>query len=145
LIGAGERTFCERWLELTNAAATVRGSDHLVPAPAAPDEFVTCSLSDLPAITWHERDAGPYFTSAIFLAREPDSGSPNLSFPRSMQVDDGEFRVRLGALHDLAKYQKKAEERGQPLEAALLLSVPPKVFLAACASLPYEADEVALA
>ena len=146
LIGAGDRTFCERWIELTDACIASRDADVLEPAPASVEaEFVSGRLSDLPAITYHARDAGPYFTSAIFLAKEPDSGVPNLSFHRSMQVSDKELRVRLGSTHDLARYQAKAEARGEPLEAALMLSCGPEIFLAACASLPYEASELVMA
>lgn len=146
LVGAGDKTFCERWIELTDACIASRDSDVLEPAPASVEaEFVSGRLSDLPAITYHARDAGPYFTSAIFLAKEPDSGVPNLSFHRSMQVSDKELRVRLGSTHDLARYQAKAEARGEPLEAALMLSCGPEIFLAACASLPYEASELVMA
>ncbi|CAH1657843.1 MULTISPECIES: UbiD family decarboxylase [unclassified Chelatococcus] len=147
LIGAGDgKTFCQRWIELTDACIAAQDDDVLEQAPASvQSEFVAGQLSDLPAVTYHARDAGPYFTSAIFLAREPDSGVPNLSFHRAMQVSDEELRVRLGSTHDLARYQAKAEQRGQPLEAALLLSCPPDIFLAACASLPYEASELAMA
>ncbi|MBS7707692.1 UbiD family decarboxylase [Chelatococcus asaccharovorans] len=147
LIGAGDgTTFCQRWIELTDACIAAREADVLEQAPAAVQaEFVAGTLSDLPAITYHARDAGPYFTSAIFLAREPDSGVPNLSFHRAMYVSDKELRVRLGGTHDLARYQAKAEQRGEPLEAALLLSCPPEIFLAACASLPYEASELTMA
>jgi 4-hydroxybenzoate decarboxylase len=146
LIGAGERSFCERWIELTDACLASRDADVLEQASSDVEaEFVSGTLSDLPAITYHGRDAGPYFTSAIYLAKEPDSGVPNLSFHRSMYVSDSELRVRLGGTHDLARYQAKAESRGQPLEAALLLSCPPEIFLAACASLPYEASELNMA
>ena len=146
MIGAGDRSFCERWIELTDAClATPPGGGT---RPATPEEsagFVSGKLSDLPAITWHGRDAGPYFTSAIYLAHEPDTGASNLSFHRSMQVSDQELRVRLGGTHDLTRYQKKAEERGEALEAALILSGPPELFLSGCASLPYEASELAMA
>ena len=147
LIGAGDKSFCERWIELTDAClASGNAADMLEPAsPQVEAEFVSGKLSDLPAITYHGRDGGPYFTSAIFLAREPDSGVPNLSFHRSMQISDTELRVRLGSTHDLARYQAKAESRGEPLEAALLLSCAPEIFLSACASLPYEASELNMA
>ena len=146
MIGAGDRTFCERWIELTDACLATRDAEVMVPATAEQaGGFVSGTLSDLPAVTYHGRDAGPYFTSAIFLAKEPDSGVPNLSFHRSMQVSDTELRVRLGGTHDLTRYQKKAEERGEALEAALLLSCPPELFLSACASLPYEASELVMA
>lgn len=146
MIGTEGRTFCERWIELTDASISARPENNTRPATAAEEEgFIEGKLSDLPAITWHARDGGPYFTSAIFLAREPDSGVPNLSFHRSMQISDEELRVRLGGTHDLARYQQKAESRGEALEAALLLSCPPEIFLSACASLPYEASELAMA
>lgn len=147
IVGARpEASFCERWLELTDACLAAKDSDVLSPATSArSNDFVSGRLSELPAITYHERDAGPYFTSAIFLAKEPDTGVPNLSFHRSMYVSDQELRVRLGSTHDLTKYQKKAEERGEPLEAALILSAPPEIFMAACASLPATASELAMA
>lgn len=147
MIGAKDgQSFCARWLGLTDACFSA--TDQTVYETDSKDvssEFITCKLSDLPAITWHGRDAGPYFTSAIFLANDPDSGVPNLSFHRSMQISDDELRVRLGGPHDLTDYQRRAESRGGHLHAALLLSCPPELFLGACASLPIEASELAMA
>jgi 4-hydroxybenzoate decarboxylase len=136
----GTQTFAERWLALTEGSASN--------APSAERPYTEHErgvLSDLPQVTYHARDAGPYFTSAVYLAKDPDTGVPNLSFHRSMYVSDKELRVRLGSSHDLARYQRTAESRGQPLEAALILSGTPSLFLAACASLPIEESELALA
>jgi 4-hydroxybenzoate decarboxylase len=141
LIGAEPSGFCKRFVELT---AATPGSDCAIEV-AAPDDLVDGRLSDLPQITYYERDAGPYLTSAIFLAKEPDTGTPNLSFHRAMIVDDRELRVRLGSTHDLARYQAKAEARGKALEAVLLIGAAPELFLAACASVPYEANELEVA
>ena len=102
-------------------------------------------LSDLPLITYHERDAGPYFTSAIALALDPDTGVPNLSFHRAMYAGAQELRLRLGDSHDLADYQRRAEKAGQALPVALLIGVPPAVFMAAGTHLPPGVDEYALA
>ena len=144
MIGATDRTFCQRWNELTDAAAAASVHACLT-ADDGPDDFVAGKLSDLPAITWHGRDGGPYFTSAIYLAKEPETGVPNLSFHRSQIIADDELRVRLGGPHDLTRYQSIAEAKDEPLEAALLLSCPPEIFLGACASLPYEASELNMA
>jgi len=141
LIGAPTDAFCPVWAETLRAPRT-----HEIYAPVPTGAgTVECALRDLPLITYHEKDAGPYFTSAIFLALEPDTRVPNLSFHRSMYVSDRELRVRLGSSHDLARYQKKAEQRGEALEAALLIGVAPEIFLSACYSLPYEANELELA
>jgi len=141
MIGAPADGFCRTWHEILRRPLTHEISE----TAAAPVDVVPSALSELPLITYHEKDAGPYFTSAIFLAREPDSGVPNLSFHRSMYVSDRELRVRLGSSHDLAKYQLKAEQRGEPLEAAILIGTNPEIFLSACFSLPYEDNELELA
>jgi 4-hydroxybenzoate decarboxylase len=141
MIGATDGLFAPRWLDL------IRGVG--APNPPAPlPDFVAheaITLSALPHITYHERDGGPYFTSAIYYARDPRTGSPNLSFHRSSIESDHELRVRLGSTHDLARYQALAEAGDQKLPAALLLSVSPALFLGACASLPYEDSELDMA
>jgi UbiD family decarboxylase len=143
IIGIAPGDFCRRWNDLTNVAAPAAGP--LKREVAMPRDLVDARLSDLPLITYAERDAAPYFTSAIFLAREPETGVPNLSFHRSMYVSDGELRVRLAPRHHLTLYHEKAETMGQPLEAAMLLGPPPQAFLAAAAPVPYDVDELDVA
>jgi UbiD family decarboxylase len=142
LVGAPDGEFPQRWLAL---AQTLKPGPYAqtAAAPAAP--YRTGRLSDLPQITYWERDAGPYFTAAVFLAKEPDTGVANLSFHRAMYVSDEELRIRLGTTHDLTRYQAKAEARGQPLPAAMLIGVAPEIFIAGAASLPYEVDELSAA
>jgi UbiD family decarboxylase len=143
LIGAEQGNFCPAWNKLLDEVqSNPGGSCKSVPAPG---DLVSGALSDLPLISYHGKDAGPYFTSAIFLARSPDSGVANLSFHRSMYVDDRELRIRLGSTHDLYKYQQLAEEKNQPLEAALLIGVSPAIFLAAATSIPSDWSELDLA
>jgi 4-hydroxybenzoate decarboxylase len=108
-------------------------------------ELLHGRIGDLPQIVHFERDAGPYITSAVFLAREPETGIPNLSFHRAMMIGDRELRIRLGRSHHLTMYQAKAEAMGKPLEAAMLIGPPPEVFLAAAAPVAYDEDEIAVA
>jgi 4-hydroxybenzoate decarboxylase len=143
IVGAGRHSFCHRWSELLTACESAA-------PPAAlevqrPGDLVTGKLSDLPLMTYHARDAGPYLTAGIYLAKDPDTGIPNLSFHRSMYVSDSELRVRLGDTHNLTAYQRRAEEQGKALEAVILIGVTPPLFMAACASIPEAASELALA
>ena len=143
IIGIGPDEFCKQW---SNLAAIAGSRD--APPPAAQEpalEYAECRLSDLPLITYSERDAAPYFTSAMFLAKEPETGVQNLSFHRSMYVSDAELRCRLAPRHHLTMYHEKAEQRGEYLEAAMLIGPPPATFLTAAAPLPYEADEMEVA
>lgn len=143
LIGAEEGGFCARWHHLTldqssqrGGIVTSRGTD--VPVHAE-------TLSALPQITYFEKDAGPYITAGIYLAKDPETGVPNLSFHRAMMVSDTELRVRLGRSHDLTAYHAKAEARGEALECAILLGAPPPYVLAAAAPLAPWESEVELA
>ena len=131
--------FCKRWVELmaTPVVAPVMGGE--------PDGLVELKLSDLPQITYFERDGGAYLTAGVFLANEPDSGVPNLSFHRAQMISDTELRIRLGASHHLTQYQAKAEARGEALPAAILLGAPPSLVLAAAAPIAYDESEMEVA
>ncbi|MDA5194995.1 UbiD family decarboxylase [Govanella unica] len=143
LIQAPEDGFCKTWTDLTaNAARDWRDCVEIIDRPQG---LTHGKMSDLPQITYHGKDAGPYVTSAIYISKEPDSGVPNLSFHRSMMVSDDELRIRLGSSHDMARFQAKAEGRDEPLEAALLIGVAPEIFLSACSSPPYNVSELGLA
>lgn len=139
IIGAKDGVFCTRWQDL---------SMHQAPAPtdpiasqAAGVSVRTASLDSLPKITYFEKDAGPYITSGIFLAKDPETGTPNLSFHRAMMVSDNELRVRLGRTHDLTAYHANAEAQGEALECAILIGASPPFVLAAAAPLaPWESE-----
>jgi 4-hydroxybenzoate decarboxylase len=150
MIGAADGNFCRRWMELypgqqlgapvPKKTATRKARIRKTACPR-----VSGSLSDLPQITYFEKDGGPYITSALFLAKNPENQVANLSFHRSQYISNAELRVRLGTTHDLTQYQRLAEKAGQPLPAALLIGTPPEIFIAACASLPIDEDEMTAA
>lgn len=138
MIGA-DNSFCRRWTEL------LRGDAVKPVVVAEPPGLREIRISDLPQIVYFERDGGPYLTAGVFLAQEPDTGVPNLSFHRSQMISDKELRIRLGSSHDLTQYQLKAEGRGEALEAAILLGPPPSLVLAAAAPLAYDESEIEVA
>ncbi|MDE0149467.1 MAG: UbiD family decarboxylase [Rhodospirillaceae bacterium] len=139
LIGAPDLAFCPAWDRLV-ARAPERAE-----LQEGPADRRRIALSELPHVTYFEKDAGPYITAGILLAKHPETGVPNLSFHRAMHVSDGELRIRIGSSHDLTRYQRAAEAKGEALEAAMLLGAAPEIFLAACASIPPDADELAVA
>ena len=143
ILGIGADDFCRQWNNLVNLAPALE--EPLETVDEAELDIVDCRLSDLPLITYCEHDAAPYFTSAMFIAKEPETGVRNLSFHRSMYVSDEELRCRLAPRHHLTLYHEKAEGMGRPLEAAMLIGPPPTAFLSAAAPAPYDADELEVA
>ena len=143
LIGIQPGEFCRQWSNL--AALGGAAPKDALPLVDVDDDLVEVKLSDLPLITYSDRDAAPYFTSAMFIAKEPETGVGNLSFHRSMYVSDSELRCRLAPRHHLTLYHEKAEKMGKPLEAAMLIGPPPTSFLTAASPLPYDVDELEVA
>ena len=133
-------------LAATWSAAAVGGSAAglIEPSGEAP-EVEEIAFSDLPHVTFCEKDAGPYLTAAIVLARDPESGVVNLSYHRMQMFGNGELRARLGRSGDLYRFQQKAESRDLPLEVAVLIGTPPAVTLAAAAVIPAGESELDLA
>jgi len=142
VIGIDAADFCRQWSNLANLGS---------PSNVAPfiyqdnPDLVSCKLSDLPLITYSDRDGAPYFTSAMFIAKDPQTGIGNLSYHRSMYVSDSELRCRLAPRHHLTIYHEMAEKMGKPLEAAMLIGAPATSFLTAAAPLPYDVDELEVA
>jgi UbiD family decarboxylase len=116
-------------------------------APVAPgvDDHEECSLLDLPQLTFCEKDAGPYITAGVVLARDPDTGRVNLSYHRMQIVDASELRCRLSSSGDLYRMHAKAEQRGQPLEVAVLIGNAPALMVTAGATIGPDESELELA
>lgn len=143
VIGIEATDFCHQWSKLSSMGASEMAAP-LVPADNSL-EYEEVKLSDLPLITYSDRDGGAYFTSAMFIAKDPDTGVGNLSYHRSMYISDDELRCRLAPRHHLTIYHEKAEAQGKHLEAAMLIGPPAHAFLTAAAPLPYDVDELEVA
>ena len=139
LIGADDGHFCKQWSTLMQEPLRKP-----VTMTEAEEEFEEVQLSQLPHITYHEKDAGPYITAGIFLANDPETAVPNLSFHRGMHISNNEIRVRLGTTHDLTRYQAKAEAQNEALEVAILIGPPPQVAMAAASPIPPHESELDL-
>ncbi len=116
-----------------------------VPSASGVDDHEEVSLLDLPLLTFCEKDAGPYITAGVILARDPDTGRVNLSYHRMQIIDASELRCRLSASGDLYRMHARAEQRGQPLEVAVLIGNAPALMVAAGATIGPDESELELA
>lgn len=142
IIGAEPGDFCQRWHALMTSMDSAAPYMEAVSLPAP---RTAASLGDLPRIQWRAKDDGPYVTAGVFYAKDPETGVGNLSFCRASMRSDGRLICCIDPPHDLARYQALAEARGEALEVAVLIGAAPEIFLAACASVPYEVDELRVA
>jgi len=104
-----------------------------VSGPAPVQEVVHRSPEEvaalLPVLTHHADDAGPFITSGMVIATDPDSGRRAMGIHRMMLQGGNRLGVFL-ANPPLSLYHANAERRGEPLEVAVALGVEPATLLA---------------
>ena len=71
-----------------------------------PVEVHDVALSEIPHVTFCEKDAGPYLTAAVVLAKDPSTGTPNLSYHRMQIIDETELRARLSRRETCSEFIK---------------------------------------
>lgn len=139
LFGAEASGLAARWSAMAEATVLAAAPDG---GPPPVDEV---GLDELPRLTFAEKDAGPYLTAAVVLARDPETGAVNASYHRMQMMGGGEVRTRLGRSSDLYRLHHDAERRGRPLPVAVLIGAPPAVALAAAATIGPGLSEIDLA
>lgn len=103
------------------------------------------NLEDLPIVTHCGKDAGPFVTAGIVVARDPDTGVRNVSVNRMQYKGKNKLGIRMMPPQHLGLIQQKCEARGRALEIAVAIGNHPFDLLAAATTLPYGVDEFTLA
>ena len=130
LLGVEVGQVAARWADLTTSSAPIAG-EHDAREP----DYEEISLADLPHLTFSEKDAGPYITAGVIVARDPDSGVVNLSYHRMQMIGAKELRCRLSTSGDLYRIQQKFEKRKEATPAVVAIGLPPEVMLAGSATI----------
>ncbi len=84
----------------------------------------------LPLLTHYEKDAAPFLTCGVVLARDPATGQRGMGIHRMMYKGGNRFGILL-ANPPLSQFVANAEDRGEPLEVAVALGVDPALLMAA--------------
>ena len=92
-----------------------------------------------------ESDAGRYISGGVTVSKDPDTGVGNLNFTR-LQINGPDLMgASLHSRGDLWDFQRRQEERGKPLEVAVVIGAHPTVCIAGATRLPIDEDELELA
>jgi len=86
-------------------------------------------MREIPVLTHHERDIGPYFTSGVVVAKDPETEVRGMGIHRVQLRSANEISLNL-ATPPLATFLKKAKENQKELEIALVIGVDPLTFIA---------------
>jgi len=103
------------------------------------------SISALPIIKHFEKEPGPFITSSIIYAKNPDTGKQNSSFHRLMPLDQRHFSVRMVEGRHLHRTFMDAKQHGQDLRVAITVGVHPAISIAGAYQAEWGKDEIEIA
>lgn len=98
----------------------------------------------LPNPIYNEHDGGPYIDGGILVCRDPEYGY-NLSIQRLQVLGPRRLGLWAAPVHHLAQYYGRAEERGEPLEVAVVIGCDPFLYLASQVFSSSDCDEYEVA
>ncbi len=102
-------------------------------------------LSALPVVRHFEKEPGPFMTSSMVHARNPESGEQNSSFHRMMPVDGSHASVRMVEGRHLHRCYEEARSRGDDLRVSVTVGVHPAVSIAGAYQAEWGASEMGVA
>ncbi|HLG71607.1 MAG TPA: UbiD family decarboxylase [Chloroflexota bacterium] len=103
-------------------------------------------LDELPVpISTPGFDNAPYFNSAIWITRDPETGIRNAGVYRGMLKSPTRTGVFCDTSNNTAMNWEKHNALGRPMEAAAVIGSPPAVYLSAIQMAPVGVDELAVA
>jgi UbiD family decarboxylase len=102
-------------------------------------------LSVLPIVTHFEKEPGPFITSSIIYAQNPEKKTQNSSFHRLMPLDKRHFSVRMVEGRHLHRAYVDAKEHGKDLKVAITVGVHPAISIAGAYQAEWGKDELDIA
>ncbi len=102
-------------------------------------------LTRLPIVTHSEKDAGPFITSGVDIAKDPDTGVRGLGIHRRQLHGPRLLGIQSGPARRVYRAFLKCEERDDPLDIAIAIGAGPYVDLASQARVPHGVDKLGIA
>jgi 2,5-furandicarboxylate decarboxylase 1 len=99
----------------------------------------------LPVPTWFEREAGPYISAGVIVAKDPETGRRNVSIARLRLEGGSRVMAGIARNHHLYRLAEKAQALGRPLEIAVAIGNHAAVLLASQMYMDLGDDEFAIA
>jgi len=102
------------------------------------------NLDEFPIVTHCGKDAGPFITAGIVVAKDPETGQRNVSINRMQYKGRTKLGIRMMPPQHLGVIQEKAEKKGKDLEIAVAIGNHPFETLVAATTVTYGTDEFSL-
>ena len=125
---------------LTNAIENRSPPEAMKDAPCQEVIRDSVNLDDIPILVHNEVDGGPYISSGVVVASDPEFGQ-NLDFHRAMQIGKDRMVTRVVRGRDFHKFL----ERNGEVDVAYCIGNTPEILIAAATSVETGVDELEIA
>jgi 2,5-furandicarboxylate decarboxylase 1 len=98
-------------------------------------------LEALPIVTHCSKDAGPFITAGMVIAKDPETGIRNVSINRMQLKGRDKLGIRMMPPQHLGVIHEKSEKLGKNLEVAVAIGNHPYEILSAATSFDFGVDE----
>lgn len=112
------------------------------------EEIITANIDvmkTIPVTTFFEKEAGPYISAGIIVAKDPETGNRNVSMNRLLVLGPDRLMIGMSPSHHLYHLMEKAQNTGKPLEVSIAIGNHPAVLVAANAYVDLGFDEFEIA
>jgi UbiD family decarboxylase len=103
------------------------------------------NLLSMPIVTHFEKESGPFITSSIAYAKNPETGKQNSSFHRLMPIDKTHLSIRMVEGRHLHRCFVDAKEHGEDLKIAITVGVHPAISIAGAYQAEWGKSEIDIA
>lgn len=102
-------------------------------------------MKHIPVTTFFEKEAGPYISAGIIVAKDPITKKRNVSMNRLLVLGSNKLMIGMSPSHHLHQLLENAKRIGEPLEVSISLGNHPAVLVAANAYVELGFDEFEIA
>ena len=103
------------------------------------------NLLSMPIVAHFEKESGPFITSSVAYAKNPETEKQNSSFHRMMPIDKTHFSIRMVEGRHLHRCFTDAKEHGEDLKIAITVGVHPAISIAGAYQADWGKDEINIA
>jgi len=103
------------------------------------------NVLSMPIVTHFEKESGPFITSSVAYAKNPETGKQNSSFHRMMPIDETHLSIRMVEGRHTHRCFVDAKEHGEDLKIAITVGVHPAISIAGAYQADWGKDEIDIA
>ena len=141
-LGVSSRRIAQDYFDLESR----RIKPVVVPKEVAPVKQVIkrgeeVDILELPVLTHHAKESGPFITAGLVTCRDPDTGVYNLALHRCQVKGSDDTGVNLEPASHNAFILRKYERMNKPMPVAISIGHHPAVILGAQSTVAFHEDE----